>query len=216
MIRIRVHGTVGVARRFAPPVLGLLFFCGCASSPRIPVELVDRLPPEGKAAIHESENEVIIARNSRDLALEALARARAEARELDERWERAQARLKKAKRLGDVGLAKKVVDARQRHADARVELAETRVECADAAIGKAIAKLDKTKYGELVRFGAAPGSGMTHWEQRVADAEKGAEEAQRREINLQAKALEFFEGWKRAEQEYIQTAGDHDTCVWID
>lgn len=199
-------------------LIGLCLFTACAStSPSLSRDERERLPLDGRQEIFDAENDVIIARNRMDMALEHLRSIEDALAQLDDRQERSEKRLKaNAATAGNVSWLRKVTQAEQNYLEARRDVAEAEVEVAKQETRISKSRLDLVKQRQLVRIGKAPMASLKDYEQAIADQEARGKQSRSSSLDLRTKAQSLLDAWKAAQADYARQTRDFDTGIWLD
>jgi hypothetical protein len=199
-------------------VIGLCLFTACASaSPKLSRDERERLPLDGRQEIFDAENDVIIARNRMDMALEHLRLIEEALAQLDDRQDRSEKRLKaNADTAGNVSWLRKVTQAEQNYLEARRDVAEAEVEVAKQETRISKSRLDLVKQRQLVRIGKAPMASLKDYEQAIADQEARGKQSRSSSLDLRTKAQSLLDAWKAAQADYARQTRDFDTGIWLD
>lgn len=210
-----VPGGAARARGLALALAVLGAACA-APKAKIPPELLERLPAEGRAVIYDRENDLVIAQNRRDDARRGIERIDEEIDEHAARVERSEKRLAKMGFSARVAALKQMAEAQRGYLEAQLEIARATLALAEAEIEAAGARLEQARQRQLVRFGLAPEARMASFDAAAESLDKRVREAERKEADLRAAAQKVFENWKLAEDAYARSTGDHDALVWLD
>jgi hypothetical protein len=193
-----------------------LAVAGCGGSEYVlTADERERLPHEGKVALYDAENDVVIARSRRD---EASAHLTALKRDIDSdgrRWKRISSALSKSAPQ-KIDPAKRAVTARRDYLDSEVSISQANIRTADAEIDAALARLGQVRQRQLVRSGRALIGTIAPWDEKVKVLERRAREVQRKELDLRTEAQKVYEKWKAQEDDYARTTGDFDAIVWAE
>jgi hypothetical protein len=189
---------------------------GCAApKAAISAELIARLPYDGRAAIYDRENDVTIARDRRDDARLQVERLDNEIDELSARWNRTEQRLNKIGGGARIGACRYMFEAKKSYLKAELKYAEADVDYEDEEVKAALARLEKARSAQLVRYGLAPESKMAPFDQAERVANDKAKAAEKRKSDLRVEQQKAFDAWKAAEDSFFAT-GDFDAGIWID
>jgi hypothetical protein len=175
------------------------------------------LPLDGRQEIFDAENDVIIARNRTDMALEQLRAVEDALAQLDDRQDRSEKRLKASSgAAGNISSLRKVTQAEHDYLEARRDVAEGEVEVAKQETQISKSRLDLVKQRQLVRIGKAPMSSMQTYEKAIADQEARGKQSRSSSLDLRTKAQRLLDAWKTAQAEYARQTRDFDTGIWVD
>jgi len=190
----------------------------CAStSPRLSRDERERLPLDGRQEIFDAENDVIIARNRTDMALEQLRSIEEALAQLDDRQDRSEKRLKaNAATAGNVSLLRKVTRSEHDYLEARRDVAEAEVAVAKQETRISKSRLDLVKQRQLVRIGKAPMASLKDYEQAIADEEARGKQSRSSSLDLRTKAQSLLDAWKAAQADYARQTRDFDSGIWVD
>ncbi len=196
--------------------IGLLAACA-STSPKLSRDERERLPLDGRQEIFDAENDVIIARNRTDMALERLRSLNEALDQLDDRQDRSETRLKaKAGSAGNISLLHKVTQAESDYLEARRDVAEAEVAVAEQETRISKSRLDLTKQRQLVRIGKAPMASLQTYEKTIAEQEERGKQTRSSSLDLRTKAQSLLDAWKNAQAEYARQTRDFDTGIWVD
>ena len=176
-------------------VAALCLLTACAStSPQLTRGERERLPLDGRQEIFDAENDVIIARNRTDMALEQLRAVEDALAQLDDREERSEKRLKaNAATAGNISPLHNVTRAERDYLEARRDVAEAEVEVAKQETRISKARLDLVKQRQLVRIGKAPMASLKTYEQVIADEEARGKQSRSSSLDLRTKAQRLLD-----------------------
>jgi hypothetical protein len=205
-----------ISRRW--PVLVLLLLGACATSaPSLSRTERDRLPRDARQEIFDAENDVIIARNRQDEAVERLRAVREAMDQLDERQARSEKRLSTTPGgSARISALRKVTRAEQDYLDARRDVAKAEAEVAMQETITARARLDLVKQRQLVRIGKEPLASLKDFEKAIEAEEAKGKEKRASSLDLRSKAQASLDTWKAAQEGYASQTGDFDSGVWIE
>jgi hypothetical protein len=188
----------------------------CGSRPRVEPQAIRRLPRDARQAVYEAENDVVIAKNRRDEARLELARLDDERDAARAQWKRSEERLKKSGGGDRIGKARHVLDARLSYLSAEEETADAALDRADVEVDLARARVEEERFAQAVRYGVAPEAGLAVFQGQVKKLDDAARGAEKKQLDLHAKAIKAFEVWKDAAVEYARATQDLDTGVWLE
>jgi hypothetical protein len=199
-------------------VAAICLLTACAStSPNLTRDERERLPLDGRQEIFDAENDVIIARNRTDMALEHLRSIEEALARLDDRQDRSEKRLKaNAGTAGHVSLLRKVTRAEENYLEARKDVAEAEVEVAQQETRISKSRLDLVKQRQLVRIGKAPMASLKDFEKAIADQEARGKQSRSSSLDLRTKAQSLLDTWKTAQADYARQTRDFDSGIWVD
>jgi hypothetical protein len=202
------------------PVLSLLVAAivgsACGSQPKVETQVLRRLPHDARQAVYEAENDVVIAKNKRDEARLEIARLRAERSDARAQWDRSEERLKKGGGGDRLDRARHVLDAHLSYVSAEEDAADAGLDRADVEVDLARARAEQVRFGQGVRYGVAPEAQLAILDERVKKLDDEARAAEKKQLDLHAKAIRVFETWKQAAMEYARATHDFDTGVWLE
>jgi len=200
------------------PVVLLLLLGACGTSaPSLSRNERDRLPRDARQEIFDAENDVIIARNRQDEAMERLRAVREAMDQLDERQERSEKRLSSTPGGSSrISALRKVTRAEQDYLDARQDVAKAEVEVAAQETITARARLHLVKQRQLVRIGKEPLASLKDFEKAIEEEEAKVKEKRTSSLDLRSKAQSSLDAWKAAQEAYASQSGDFDSGVWIE
>lgn len=189
---------------------------GCASRPHVEPQTLRRLPHDARQAVYEAENDVVIAKNGRDEARAELARLDAERDAARAQWKRSEQRLEKSGGGGRVDQAHHVLDARLAYLSAEEDAAEAALDRAEIEVELARARAEEVRFAQAVRYGVAPEAQLAGFQAQVKKLDDRARGAEKKQLDLHAKAITAFEAWKQAAVDYARATQDLDTGVWLE
>jgi hypothetical protein len=200
------------------PVVLLLLLGACGTSaPSLSRNERDRLPRDARQEIFDAENDVIIARNRQDEAMDRLRAVREAMDQLDERQERSEKRLSSTPGGSSrISALRKVTRAEQDYLDARQDVAKAEVEVAAQETITARARLHLVKQRQLVRIGKEPLASLKDFEKAIEEEEAKVKEKRTSSLDLRSKAQSSLDAWKAAQEAYASQSGDFDSGVWIE
>ena len=202
--------------RWPAVLLLLLGACG-TSAPSLSRNERDRLPRDARQEIFDAENDVIIARNRQDEAMDRLRAVREAMDQLDERQERSEKRLSSTPGGSSrISALRKVTRAEQDYLDARQDVAKAEVEVAAQETITARARLHLVKQRQLVRIGKEPLASLKDFEKAIEEEEAKVKEKWASSLDLRSKAQSSLDAWKAAQEAYASQSGDFDSGVWIE
>jgi hypothetical protein len=202
--------------RWPAVLLLLLGACG-TSAPSLSRNERDRLPRDARQEIFDAENDVIIARNRQDEAMDRLRAVREAMDQLDERQERSEKRLSSTPGGSSrISALRKVTRAEQDYLDARQDVAKAEVEVAAQETITARARLHLVKQRQLVRIGKEPLASLKDFEKAIEEEEAKVKEKRASSLDLRSKAQSSLDAWKAAQEAYASQSGDFDSGVWIE
>lgn len=202
--------------RWPAVLLLLLGACG-TSAPSLSRNERDRLPRDARQEIFDAENDVIIARNRQDEAMDRLRAVREAMDQLDERQERSEKRLSSTPGGSSrISALRKVTRAEQDYLDARQDVAKAEVEVAAQETITARARLHLVKQRQLVRIGKEPLASLKDFEKAIEEEEAKVKEKRTSSLDLRSKAQSSLDAWKAAQEAYASQSGDFDSGVWIE
>jgi hypothetical protein len=199
-------------------MVGICLLTACAStSPNVTRDERERLPLDGRQEIFDAENDVIIARNRTDMALEHLRAIEEALDKLDDRQDRSEKRLTaNAASSNNVSPLRKVTRAERDYLEARRDVAEAEVAVAKQETHISKSRLDLVKQRQLVRIGKAPMSSLQTYEKAIADQEERGKQSRSSSLDLRTKAQGLLDAWKTAQAEYARQTRDYDSGIWVD
>jgi hypothetical protein len=175
------------------------------------------LPRDARQEIFDAENDVIIARNRQDEAMDRLRAVREAMDQLDERQDRSEKRLSSTPGGSSrISALRKVTRAEQDYLDARQDVAKTEVEVAAQETITARARLDLVKQRQLVRIGKEPLASLKDFEKAIEVEEAKVKEKRASSLDLRSKAQASLDAWKAAQEAYADQTRDFDSGVWIE
>jgi hypothetical protein len=200
------------------PVATMLLLGACGTSaPSLSRAERERLPRDARQEIFDAENDVIIAHNRKDEAVERLHALGVALDQLDERQDRSEKRLSA---LGGgssrVSPLRKVTRAEQDYLETRQEVAESDVEVAEQEITTARARLNLVKQRQLVRIGKVPLASLKEFEKAIEAQEVKGKQKRASSLDLRSRAQARLDAWKAAQEAYAGQTGDFDSGVWIE
>ena len=200
------------------PVVILLLSGACGTSaPSLSRAERDRLPRDARQEIFDAENDLVIARNRQDEAVERLRALRDALDQLDERQGRSEKRLSATPGGSSrVSALRKVTRAEQDYIEARQEVADSDVEVAEQEVRTARARLDLVKQRQLVRIGKVPLASLKDFEKAIQAEEAQGKQKRASSLDLRSRAQARLDGWKAAQEGYASQTGDFDSGVWIE
>jgi len=200
------------------PVVLILLLGACGTSaPSLSRNERDRLPRDARQEIFDAENDVIIARNRQDEAMDRLRAVREAMDQLDERQERSEKRLSSTPGGSSrISALRKVTRAEQDYLDARQDVAKAEVEVAAQETITARARLHLVKQRQLVRIGKEPLASLKDFEKAIEEEEAKVKEKRASSLDLRSKAQSSLDAWKAAQEAYASQSGDFDSGVWIE
>jgi hypothetical protein len=205
-----------IALRWPAVLLLLLGACG-TSAPSLSRNERDRLPRDARQEIFDAENDVIIARNRQDEAMDRLRAVREAMDQLDERQDRSEKRLSSTPGGSSrISALRKVTRAEQDYLDARQDVAKAEVEVAARETITARARLDLVKQRQLVRIGKEPLASLKDFEKAIEGEEAKVKEKRASSLDLRSKAQASLDAWKAAQEAYADQTRDFDSGVWIE
>ena len=194
----------------------LLAACGTTTT-SLTREERERLPLDARQEIFDAENDLIIARNRADLALDQLASVEASIDALDDIESHNEKRLGATPATsGRISLLRKVIRAEGDYLDARHDVAEAEVAVARQEIRIAQVRLDLVKQRQLVRIGKAPSASLKAFEQTIEEQEAKGKETRSSSLDLRTKAQRLLDAWKNSQAEYAAQTGDFDSGIWLE
>jgi hypothetical protein len=199
-------------------VVALLFLGACGTSaPNLSRAERDRLPRDARQEIFDAENDLVIARNRQDEAVERLRAVRDAMDQLDDRQSRSEKRLS-ASPGGSSRIAalRQVARAEQDYLDARRDVAKAEVVVAEQETVIARARLDLVRQRQLVRIGKEPLASLKDFEKAIEAEEAKGKEKRASSLDLRSKAQASLDAWKAAQENYASQTGDFDSGVWIE
>lgn len=199
-------------------ITAMCLFAACAStSPKLSRDERERLPLDGRQEIFDAENDVIIARNRTDMALERLRSINEALTQLEERQDRSETRLKaNAGSAGNISLLRRVTRAEIDYLEARRDVAEAEVAVAEQETRISKSRLDFVKQRQLVRIGKAPMASLQAYEKTIAEQEERGKQTRSSSLDLRTKAQSLLDAWKNAQADYARQTRDFDTGIWVD
>jgi hypothetical protein len=200
------------------PVMAMLFFAACGTSaPSVSRSERERLPRDARQEIFDAENDLVIARNRQDEAMDRLHAVREAMDQLDERQARSEKRLN-ASPGGSSRISglRQVARAEQDYLDARRDVAKAEVEVAEQETVTARARLDLVKQRQLVRIGKEPLASLKDFEKAIESEEAKGKERRASSLDLRSKAQALLDAWKAAQEGYASQTNDFDSGVWIE
>ena len=200
------------------PVVLILLLGACGTSaPSLSRNERDRLPRDARQEIFDAENDVIIARNRQDEAMDRLRAVREAMDQLDERQERSEKRLSSTPGGSSrISALRKVTRAEQDYLDARQDVAKAEVAVAAQETITARARLHLVKQRQLVRIGKEPLASLKDFEKAIEEEEAKVKEKRASSLDLRSKAQSSLDAWKAAQEAYASQSGDFDSGVWIE
>ena len=200
------------------PVVILLLSGACGTSaPSLSRAERDRLPRDARQEIFDAENDLVIARNRQDEAVERLRALRDALDQLDERQGRSEKRLSATPGGSSrVSALRKVTRAEQDYIEARQEVADSDVEVAEQEVRTARARLDLVKQRQLVRIGKEPLASLKGFEKAIEAQEAKDKHKWASSLDLRSRAQARLDAWKAAQESYAIQTGDFDSGVWIE
>jgi hypothetical protein len=199
---------VAALAAFAAPVLG------CSSGMvHLSHDEYERLPRDSRQEIFDSENDLVIARNRQDDAVEHREKAERAIDELEERWQRASKRLTATGQAGRISQARKVFDTQKVYLDSEVEVAKASITTTEAGTDVARARLQLVRGRQLARIGRVTVGSLKPLEEKVASIDAQVKSATNAENALRARAQGQLDAWKAAQDSYARSTGDYDTAV---
>lgn len=205
-----------ISLRWPAALLLLLGACG-TSAPSLSRNERDRLPRDARQEIFDAENDVIIARNRQDEAMDRLRAVREAMDQLDERQDRSEKRLSSTRGGSSrISALRKVTRAEQDYLDARQDVAKAEVEVAAQETITARARLDLVKQRQLVRIGKEPLASLKDFEKVIEGEEAKVKEKRASSLDLRSKAQSSLDAWKAAQEAYAGQTRDFDSGVWIE
>jgi chromosome segregation ATPase len=205
-----------IALRWTMVALVLFGACGTSGS-NLSRNERDRLPRDARQEIFDAENDLVIARNRQDEAMDRLRAVREAMNQLDDRQDRSEKRLSALPGgSGRISALRKVTRAEQDYLDARRDVAKAEVEVAEQETVTARARLDLVKHRQLVRIGKEPLASLKHFEEVIEAEEAKGKEKRASSLDLRSKAQASLDAWKAAEENYASQTSDFDSGVWIE
>lgn len=196
--------------------IALLAAAGCGGSDYVlTADERERLPHEGKVALYDAENDVVIARSRKDEATTHLTLLKREIDEEGRRWKRISSGLSKSAPQ-KIDPAKRAINSRRDYLDSEVTISQANIRTAEAEIDGAMARLGQVRQRQLVRSGRALVGTIAPWDEKVKTLERRAREVQRKELDLRTEAQKVYEKWKAQEDDYARATGDFDAIVWAE
>jgi len=200
------------------PLLAVLLFGACGTSgPSLTRTERERLPRDGRQEIFDAENDLVIARNRQDEAMDRLHAVREAIDQLDERQGRSEKRLSSAPGGSSrISALRQVARAEEDYLDARRDVAKAEVEVATQETVTARARLDLVKQRQLVRIGKEPLASLQDFEKIIEAEEAKTKEKRASSLDLRTKAQTSLDAWKAAQENYASQTSDFDSGVWIE
>jgi chromosome segregation ATPase len=201
-------------------ILVLTALCGlsgaaCGSGATIlSREEYSRLPHEYRLEIFDAENDVVIARNREEEALDHKAEAEKTLAELEDGWKKTSARLSASGQAAKVSKARHVLDTDVAYVEAQIDVASAAIRRAEAETSVRRARLELVRQRQAARVGRATVGSIKGFEDRVASLENKLKAATAAEVELRTKVQGKLNAWKVAEDEYAASTNDYDTGVW--
>jgi hypothetical protein len=193
------------------------FVVGCGSSGvYLSREELDRLPHESRQEIFDAENDLVIARDRHDDAIEHKEEAVRSLAELDQRLKRATARLSSAGQGARADQVRQVFDKHRAYLNAIVDVASAGVDRTEAETRLSLARLQLVRARQLARVGRGAAASLKPLEDDVSDLDKRMKAKASSETELRAKAQAQLKDWKQSEDSYARASGDYDTGIWGD
>jgi hypothetical protein len=193
-----------------------LVAAACGSKPRVEPQVLRRLPRDARQAVYEAENDVVIAKNRRDEARLEIARLDAERDAAKAQWKRSEDRLEKSGGSDRIGKARRVLEARLSYLSDEEDAAEAALDRAEIEVDLARARAEEVRFAQAVRYGVAPEAKLAAFQGAVKKLDDEARAAEKKQLDLHARAISSFEAWKQAADEYARTTQDLDTGVWLE
>jgi hypothetical protein len=207
-VTTRTWMLVAALAAFAAPALG------CSSGMvHLSHDEYERLPRDSRQEIFDSENDLVIARNRQDDAVEHRDRAERAIDELEERWQRASKRLTASGQGGRISQARKVFDTQKVYLESEVEVAKAAISTTEAGTDVARARLQLVRGRQLARIGRVTVGSLKPLEEKVASIDAQVKSATNAENALRARAQGQLDAWKAAQDSYARSTGDYDTAV---
>jgi hypothetical protein len=194
----------------------LLAACG-STAPSLSRAERERLPLDGRQEIFDAENDLIIARNRADLAVDHLRSIDETIAGLDDvetRYERRIAATPTASQR--TPLLRKVARAERDYLDARRDVATAEVVVAKQEVRIAQSRVSLVKQRQLVRIGKAPFASLTLFERAIDVEEAKGKETRSSSLDLRTKAQKLLDLWKYMQADYARQTGDFDSGIWLE
>jgi hypothetical protein len=200
--------------------LGFLLLALCAAcgstAPSLSQAERERLPLDSRQAIFDAENDLVIARNRADLALDQLAAVEASLEALDDTEAHNRKRLgANPATSGRISLLRRLTPAERDYLDARRDVALAEVAVAKQEIRIAQARLALVMQRQLVRIGKAPSTSLPAMERAIDEQEARGKETRASSLDLRTKAQGLLDVWKNRQAEYAAQTGDFDSGIWL-
>jgi hypothetical protein len=173
----------------------------------------ERLPRDSRQEIFDAENDLVIARNREDDAVERKEKAERSIDELEERWKRASARLTASGQGGRTSQARKVFDAQKVYLESEVEVSKAAIVTTEAGTDLSRARLQLVRGRQLARIGRVTVVSLKPLEEKVASIDARVKSSTTAETTLRARAQSQLDAWKAAQDSYARSTGDYDTAV---
>jgi hypothetical protein len=195
--------------------LAVVVVAGCSSNTvHLSREEFDRLPRDSRQEIFDAENDLVIARDQADDAVEKKQAAERSLGELDQRLKRATGRLTGSGKAARIEQVRQVFAKHRGYVNAQIDVASATIRTSALQTSLSRARLQLTRLRQLARVGRVTDSSLKPFEDAVAALEKRVKDASKSETDLRAKAQTQLDGWKSAEDSYARAAGDYDTGIW--
>ena len=202
---------------FASILMASLVPVGCGSSVvHLSHDEFDRLPRDSRQEIFDAENDLVIARNRQDDAVEKAEKTERAIDELARRWARATARLTAAGQAARMSQARKVFDTQRALLDSEVEVAQAQIGTTETGTAVARARLQLVRARQLARIGRMTLAELKPLEDNVASFDARLKAYTTAETSLRARAQSQLDASKAAAYAYASSTGDYDTGVWGD
>jgi hypothetical protein len=199
------------------PALVMAPSLGCGSGGvHLSHDELERLPRDSRQDIFDAENDLVIARNRQDDAVERRDKLDREEDELEQRWKRTSTRLNASGQGGKTSQARKIFDSERAYLDSEIDVAKASMATTEAGTDLARARLQLVKARQLARIGRATVASLKPLEDDVASLDARVKAASSAESGLRSKAQTQLAAWKAADDSYARTTGDYDTGVWSD
>jgi hypothetical protein len=209
------------------PVLRLVVFAllallavlasGCGNGTiHLSREEYDRLPHDSRQEIFDAENDLVIARNRQDDAVERKVKTDHAISEIEQRWKKATTRLTASGQGGRISQARKVFDTHKAYLSMDLDVAEATIKTTAVGTDVSRARLQLVRARQLARIGRVTLASLKPLEDNVTSLENQLKSATAAESSLRTKAQSQLDAWKAAEDEYARASGDYDTGVWAE
>lgn len=195
-------------------VVGVLGVSGCSSGiVHLSHDEFERLPRDSRQEIFDAENDLVIARNRQDDAVERKEKTEQSIDELEQRWKRADKRLNASGQGARSSQARRVFDAQKVYLESEVEVAQATITTSEEGTELSRARLQLVRGRQLARIGRVTVASLKPLEEKLASIDTRVKASSAAETTLRVRAQAQLDAWKAAQDSYARSTGDYDTAV---